>query len=52
MTQETFIKAYNSLRQVKPAFKFSNWLFKIATNFCKDRVKKRKITAVSLNEFD
>jgi RNA polymerase sigma-70 factor (ECF subfamily) len=52
ITQETFIKAYKSLRQVKPEFKFSNWLFKIATNLCKDRLKKRKITAVSLNEFD
>ncbi len=52
ITQETFIRVYKSLRQVKPEFKFSNWLFKIATNLCKDRLKKRKITAVSLNEFD
>ena len=52
ITQETFIKAYKSLRQVKPELKFSNWLFKIATNLCKDRLKKRKIPTVSLNEFD
>jgi RNA polymerase sigma-70 factor (ECF subfamily) len=50
ITQDTFIKAYESLRQVNPEFKFSNWLFKIATNLCKDRIKKRKIPTVSLHE--
>lgn len=52
ITQEAFLKAYNSLKQVRPEFKFSNWLFKIATNLCKDQLKKRKITTVSLNELN
>jgi len=50
ITQETFLKAYISLRQVRSEFKFSNWLFKIATNLCRDQFKKRKVTTVSLNE--
>jgi len=51
ITQETFIKAYRSLRQVRAEFKFSNWLFKIATNLCRDQFKKKKPEAeVSLNE--
>jgi len=50
LTQEVFLKAYKSLRQVRPEFKFSNWLFKIATNLCKDQLKKREIATVSLNE--
>ena len=51
ITQETFIKAYRSLRQVRAEFKFSNWLFKIATNLCRDQFKKKKPEAeVSLDE--
>lgn len=51
ITQETFIKAYRSLRQVRAEFKFSNWLFKIATNLCRDQFKKKKpAEEVSLNE--
>ena len=42
ITQETFLKAYRSLRQVKAEFKFSNWLFKIATNLCREQFKKKK----------
>jgi RNA polymerase sigma-70 factor (ECF subfamily) len=51
ITQETFIKAYRSLRQVRVEFKFSNWLFKIATNLCRDQFKKKKPEAeISLDE--
>lgn len=51
ITQETFLKAYRSLRQVRAEFKFSNWLFKIATNLCRDQFKKKKpVVEISLNE--
>ncbi|MEA2022162.1 MAG: sigma-70 family RNA polymerase sigma factor [Candidatus Caldatribacteriota bacterium] len=51
ITQETFLKAYRSLKQVKAEFKFSNWLFKIATNLCKDQFKKKKpVAKISLDE--
>ncbi len=49
-TQEVFIKAYASLASFQPRYKFSTWLFKIASNFMIDHWRKRKITAVSLDQ--
>ncbi len=53
MTQETFIKAYNSLSSFRGDSKFSVWLYRIATNVCLDflRSKSRKPT-VSLSAED
>ena len=53
MTQETFIKAYNSLSSFRGDSKFSVWLYRIATNVCLDflRSKSRKPT-VSLSMED
>jgi RNA polymerase sigma-70 factor, ECF subfamily len=42
ITQETFIKAYFGLRSFKKEFKFSTWLYKIATNCCWNFLKKKK----------
>ena len=46
MTQETFIKAYNSLQNFRGDSKFSVWLYRIATKVCLDflRSKSRKPT--------
>jgi RNA polymerase sigma-70 factor (ECF subfamily) len=41
-TQEIFIKVWCSLKSYKPEYKFSSWLYKIATNNCIDKLKKRK----------
>jgi RNA polymerase sigma-70 factor (ECF subfamily) len=49
-TQEVFIKAYASLASFQPRYKFSTWLFKIAANFMIDHWRKKKITAVSLDQ--
>ena len=53
MTQETFIKAYNSLSAFRGDRKFSVWLYRIATNVCLDflRSRSRKPT-VSLSVED
>ncbi len=53
MTQETFIKAYNSLSAFRGDSKFSVWLYRIATNVCLDflRSRSRKPT-VSLSVED
>jgi RNA polymerase sigma-70 factor (ECF subfamily) len=40
--QETFVRAYFALRTFKPQYKFSTWLFKIATNLCINHLNKRK----------
>lgn len=53
MTQETFIKAYNSLSSFRGDSKFSVWLYRIANNVCLDflRSKSRRPT-VSLSTED
>ena len=53
MTQEAFIKAYNSLQSFRGDSKFSVWLYRIATNVCLDflRSRSRKPT-VSLSMED
>jgi len=40
VSQDTFIKAFRSLKNFKGDAKFSTWLYKIAYNNCMDRVKK------------
>ncbi len=47
--QDIFLKAYASLASYRPSFKFSTWLFKIASNHMIDHWRKKKITAVSLD---
>ncbi len=37
--QETFIKAYRSLNEFELRSSFSTWIYKIAINTCKNRVK-------------
>jgi RNA polymerase sigma-70 factor (ECF subfamily) len=48
--QDIFLKAYASLASYRPSFKFSTWLFKIASNHMIDYWRKKKITAVSLDQ--
>ena len=50
LTQETFIKAYNSINSFKEEYAFSTWLFKIATNHCIDFFRKRKLKTYSMDE--
>lgn len=53
MTQEAFIKAYNSLQAFRGDSKFSVWLYRIVSNVCLDflRSKNRRPT-VSLSVED
>ena len=53
MSQEAFIKAYNSLGSFRGDSKFSVWLYRIVSNVCLDflRSKKRRPT-VSLSTED
>jgi RNA polymerase sigma-70 factor (ECF subfamily) len=48
--QDVFLKAYASLGSYRPSFKFSTWLFKIASNHMIDHWRKKRITAVSLDQ--
>lgn len=40
LAQETFVRAYYALDSYKPRYKFSTWLFQIATNLCINAFKK------------
>ena len=42
MTQEAFIKAYNSLSSFRGDSKFSVWLYRIVSNVCLDFLRKQK----------
>ncbi len=50
LTQEAFIKAFNSLKQFNEEYAFSTWLYKIATNNCIDYFRKRKLQTYSLDK--
>jgi RNA polymerase sigma factor (sigma-70 family) len=50
LTIETFGKAFQRLKQYTPAFAFSTWLFKIASNHCIDFIRKKRIKALSLDK--
>ncbi|WP_425446305.1 RNA polymerase sigma factor [Dethiothermospora halolimnae] len=49
ITQEIFIKAYNSLEKYNPKYKFSSWILKMTTNYCLDIKKKKRVNTVELN---
>ena len=47
--QDVFMKAYSSLNSYREEYKFSTWLFRIASNHMIDFWRKKKIPAVSLD---
>lgn len=49
MTQESFIKAYRSLRSFKGDSSFGTWMYRVATNVCLDELRRRKRRIVSLS---
>jgi len=40
--QETFLRVFSSLDRYSETYKFSTWIFRIATNLCIDRIRKKK----------
>jgi|ERR687884_637633 RNA polymerase sigma-70 factor (ECF subfamily) len=53
LTQEVFIKVYNSLRRYRSEFKFSTWIYKIAHNSAVDYLRRYGTRPSGLvNEFD
>ncbi len=49
ITQEAFLKAYRGLPAFKREARFSSWLYQIALNVCRDRMRQRKRTAGELS---
>jgi RNA polymerase sigma-70 factor (ECF subfamily) len=42
VAQEAFLKAYRALSGFKREARFSSWLYQIATNLCRDRLRRRR----------
>src|SRR4029450_11489722 len=43
LTQEVFIKVYNSLSRYRSEFKFSTWIYKIAHNAAIDHLRRHNV---------
>src|ERR1700694_4492043 len=41
--QESFLRAYQSLREFREGSTFETWVTRICINWCKDRLKRRRI---------
>jgi len=53
LCQEAFLKAYRNLGSFKQEARFSSWLYQIALNLCRDRLRRRRgRTMVSLDELE
>ena len=50
ISQEVFIRIYKALDRYNPEFKFSTWSVKIASNYCLDVLRKRKVDFVPMEE--
>lgn len=48
LTQEIFIKVYNSLKRYRAEFKFSTWIYKIAHNAAVDHLRRNTTREQSL----
>ena len=45
--QETFLRAYKSIHRYDPTRKFSTWLLTIASNYCIDQYRRKKLPTFS-----
>lgn len=50
LCQEVFVKVYESLRRYDRQYKFSTWLYKIASNHTIDHIRRQHMTTVSIQE--
>lgn len=48
--QEAFIRAYTQLSTYQPGRKFSSWLFSIASHYCIDLLRRRRLTWLSIED--
>ena len=50
MSQEVFLRVYASLASYRPEYKFSTWLFRIASNYLIDHWRKKRLPTVSIDQ--
>jgi RNA polymerase sigma-70 factor, ECF subfamily len=49
LAQETFVRVFNNIDKYDPRFKFSSWIFKIATNLTIDSIRRKEVPTVSID---
>jgi RNA polymerase sigma-70 factor (ECF subfamily) len=49
-SQETFLRAYKSMRRYDNSRPFSTWLLSIAAHYCIDQIRRRRLSIVSIEE--
>ena len=49
LAQETFVRVFNNIDRYDPRFKFSSWIFKIATNLTIDWIRRKELDTVSID---
>jgi RNA polymerase sigma-70 factor, ECF subfamily len=48
--QEAFLRAYSQLHRYDPARPFKTWLFAIASHHCIDRLRRRRVTWLGIDD--
>jgi RNA polymerase sigma-70 factor, ECF subfamily len=52
-TQETFIRIWRNIDKFKYQYKFSTWVYRIATNICYDKLRsEQKSVRLDISKFD
>jgi RNA polymerase sigma-70 factor (ECF subfamily) len=49
LTQEVFLKVYTALSTFDPSYRFTTWLYRIASNRVIDHLRRRRMVMVSLD---
>ena len=49
LVQDAFVKAFRALERYSPAYAFSTWLYRIATNHTIDHIRKKKLPTTSID---
>lgn len=52
ISQDVFVKAFKSINKFKGTSSFSTWLYKIAINTCKDKLKSKKVELSKIVNID
>ena len=52
ITQDTFLNAYRKLRTLKNPNQFAGWLYVIATNLCRDWLRRKRLSMDSMDVED
>lgn len=52
ISQEVFLKIYKALDSYNPQYRFSTWSIRIATNYCLDILRKKKVNSIPIEEIE